>query len=101
MEKTKGAANANAAGRSVAKGGKRPRRMLLYVAATLAAFYSFWPIMIMALEGYNIDLGAFFAGKAISISIGGLSFAPRAIIPTAFYYLQALSIEAYPRLEIG
>lgn len=98
MNKVKGASVENAAGRRAAKSGRRPRRILLYVVATLGAFYSFWPIMIMALEGYNIDLGAVFAGKAISITVGGLSFAPRAIIPTAFYYLQALSIEAYPRL---
>jgi len=54
--------------------------------------------MIMALEGYNIDLGIFFAGRALVIKIGGLAVSPRAIIPTSYYYLQALSIEAYPRL---
>lgn len=80
------------------KGRRSPGRILLYVVATLAAFYSFWPIMVMALEGYNIDLGVIFAGRAIAIQIGGLTVAPKTIIPTAYFYLQDLSVEAYPRL---
>ncbi len=83
---------------SPAKGRRSPGRILLYVMATLAAFYSFWPIMVMALEGYNIDLGVIFAGRAIAIQIGGLTVAPKTIIPTAYFYLQDLSVEAYPRL---
>jgi multiple sugar transport system permease protein len=70
----------------------------MYAVAILAAFYSFWPVMIMALEGYNIDLGVIFAGRALVIQVGGLSIAPKTIIPTPYYYLQALGIEAYPRL---
>jgi multiple sugar transport system permease protein len=77
---------------------RSPGRILLYVLATLAAFYSFWPIMVMALEGYNIDLGVIFAGRAIAIQIGGVTVAPKTIIPTAYFYLQDLSVEAYPRL---
>jgi multiple sugar transport system permease protein len=68
------------------------------VVAIFTAFYSFWPIMIMGLEGYNIDLGVIFAGKALTIQIGGVAFTTHAIIPTPYYYLQALGIEAYPRL---
>ena len=52
----------------------------------------------MGLEGYNIDLGVIFAGKALVINIGGVNFAPKAIIPTPYYYIQALAVEAYPRL---
>jgi multiple sugar transport system permease protein len=87
-----------AAARSRARGSRRTRRILLYAVAILAAFYSFWPVMVMALEGYNVDLGVIFAGKALIIKIGGLTVAPRTIIPTAYYYLQALGIEAYPKL---
>jgi multiple sugar transport system permease protein len=82
---------------SGAKGGKRFRRLSLYVAAILAAVYSFWPIMIMALEGYNIDLGPLFAGRAIR-TVGGLQFQPGIFNPSPAYYLQALSLEAYPKL---
>jgi len=53
--------------------------------------------MIMALEGYNIDLGPIFAGKAIR-SVGGLQFQPGLIRPSPIYYLQALSVDAYPKL---
>jgi multiple sugar transport system permease protein len=84
-------------GRNAPRGGRRWKRTLLYVAVVLTTFYSFWPIMIMALEGYNIDLGPIFAGRAVTI-IGGLQFAPRAFLPTPHYYLQALSVEAYPKL---
>jgi multiple sugar transport system permease protein len=80
------------------RGGRKYWRYILYVVAIFTAFYSFWPIMIMGLEGYNIDLGVIFAGKALTIQIGGVAFTTHAIIPTPYYYLQALGIEAYPRL---
>jgi len=83
------------------RGRHRWRRILLYVFAILAAFYSFWPVMVMALEGYNIDLGvilAGFAGKSAVVIVGGVPIRISSIIPSAYYYLQALSIEAYPRL---
>jgi multiple sugar transport system permease protein len=81
--------------------GRKSGRILLYVFAILAAFYSFWPVMIMGLEGYNIDLGvvfAGFAGKTAIINVGGVPIRVSSIVPTAYYYLQALGIEAYPRL---
>lgn len=80
---------------------RRRNRIILYFAAVMAAFYSFWPVLVMGLEGYNIDLGVVIAGKAFStytIEIGGLPVDVKAIIPTAYYYLQDLAIEAYPRL---
>ncbi len=98
MEKTKNGPEGSRTQRSGARGGRRRSKTLLYVVAILAMFYSFWPIMIMVLEGYNIDLGIIFAGKATSIQIGGNVYHPGAIFPTAYYYLQALSLEAYPRL---
>ncbi|HVC26613.1 MAG TPA: carbohydrate ABC transporter permease [Nitrososphaerales archaeon] len=82
----------------------RWRRILLYVFAILAAFYSFWPVMVMGLEGYNIDLGvilAGFAGKSAIVIVGGVPIRISSIIPTAYYYLQALSLEAYPRLVVN
>jgi multiple sugar transport system permease protein len=98
LDKAKSGSGAGRSAPSAPRSGRRPRRTLLYVVAILALFYSFWPVMIMALEGYNIDLGIIFAGKAIVISITGIKIPPKAIIPTAYYYLQALGIEAYPRL---
>jgi multiple sugar transport system permease protein len=97
LEKTKSDSKSGQGWPNGAKRGRRLGKILLYVFAILAMFYSFWPIMIMGLEGYNIDLGPIFAGKAVRL-VGGLSFAPKAFLPTATYYLQALSLEAYPRL---
>jgi multiple sugar transport system permease protein len=97
LDKAKSGSEGGTNGRGVSRSGRPWRRTLLYVFVTLTAFYSFWPIMIMALEGYNIDLGPIFAGKAITL-VGGLQFAPRAFRPTPYYYLNALSVEAYPRL---
>jgi multiple sugar transport system permease protein len=79
------------------RGGRRWRKVALYAAAILAAMYSFWPIMIMALEGYNIDLGPLFAGRAVR-TVGGLQFQPGLFNPSPTYYLQALSVDAYPKL---
>src|SRR5579863_2989048 len=97
MEKAK-SAKAPVSKRS---GGRSWKRILLYVFAILAAFYSFWPVMVMALEGYNIDFGviiAGYAGRSSTIIIGGVPVRVSSIIPTAYYYLQALSLEAYPKL---
>lgn len=88
-------------GQPATRNGSSSRRIILYVVAVLAAFYSFWPVLVMALEGYNIDFGVIFAGfatKSSIINVGGVPIRVSAIIPTAYYYLQALSIEAYPRL---
>jgi len=87
--------------RKGSSGGRSWRRILLYVFAILAAFYSFWPVMVMALEGYNIDFGviiAGYAGKSSVVLIGGVPVRVSSIIPSAYYYLQALTLEAYPRL---
>lgn len=86
------------------RGRPKWRRILLYVFAILAAFYSFWPVMVMGFEGYNIDFGvilAGFAGKSSIVIVGGVPIRISSIIPTAYYYLQALSIEAYPRLVVN
>jgi len=77
--------------------GRSRWTIALYLFAVLAAFYSFWPILVMALEGYNVDLGPIFAGKAVRL-VGGLQFPPGLFLPTPAFYLQALSLEAYPRL---
>lgn len=76
--------------------GHRGQRLLLYLAAAAACVYSFWPIVTMGLEGYNIDLGAIFSGKAFR-EVAGLPVAG-GLYPTAYYYLQALGKQSYPRL---
>jgi multiple sugar transport system permease protein len=80
------------------KKGRSYWRYLLYIAAIAAAFYSFWPVLVMGFEGYNIDFGVIIAGKALNIQMGGVTVATNAFIPTPYYYIQALGVEAYPRL---
>jgi len=95
LDKVKGGSAARTE-RSGAAAKRRSGRVLLYVATAVAVVYSFWPIMTMTLEGFNIDLAAFFAGKAVRL-VGGLSI-NGGIFPTLYYYTQALSAQAYPRL---
>jgi multiple sugar transport system permease protein len=72
-------------------------RVLTYVALVLAAFYSFWPIAIMALEGYQIDLSVLFSGKGIRY-VGGVPDFSGGIFPSPIHYLDALTLVAFPRL---
>ena len=70
---------------------------LTYFALIFAAFYSFWPIMIMGLEGYQIDLSPIFSGKGVR-RIGGVPFVSGGIFPSPIHYLDALSLVGFPRL---
>ncbi len=81
------------------KRGRSPQagKVLTYVALILAALYSFWPIMVMALEGYQIDLSVLFSGKGIR-EIGGVPFYSGGIFPSPIHYLDALNLVAFPRL---
>ncbi len=71
--------------------------VMTYVVLVLAALYSFWPILIMALEGYQIDLAPLFSGKAVR-SIVGVPFYSGGIYPTPIHYIDAIKIVAFPRL---
>jgi multiple sugar transport system permease protein len=68
-----------------------------YGALVFAAFYSFWPVMVMGLEGYGIDLSPIFSGKGI-VEIGGVPYYSGGIFPTPIHYLDALTLVAFPRL---
>ncbi len=72
-------------------------RVFTYVALIVAAFYSFWPILIMGLEGYQIDLSPLFSGKGVR-SIGGVPFVSGGIFPSPIHYLDALTLYGFPRL---
>jgi multiple sugar transport system permease protein len=76
-------------------------RVLTYAALILAAFYSFWPIMIMGLEGYQIDLSPIFSGKGVVVSVAGVPFVSGGIFPSPIHYLAALTLNAFPRLLVN
>ncbi len=72
-------------------------RLLVYILLIVAAFYSFWPIVTMALEGYGIDLSPLFSGKAVR-SVGGVPYYSGGIYPTPIFYLDAIRLGQFPKL---
>jgi len=72
-------------------------RIVAYGSLVFAALYSVWPIMVMGLEGYNVDLSPLFSGKGIRF-VGGVPAYSGGIYPTPIHYLDALFIGAFPRL---
>ncbi|HUI00101.1 MAG TPA: carbohydrate ABC transporter permease [Nitrososphaerales archaeon] len=59
--------------------------------------YSAWPLLVMGLEGYSIDLSPFFAGRGVRL-VGGVPFYSGGVFPSPIHYLDALVIGAFPRL---
>lgn len=79
------------------------RRFLPYAALVFATFYSFWPIMIMSLEGYDIDLAPIWAAGRVTV-VGGISGVPAfsgGIHPTPIHYLDALSFNSFLALTVN
>jgi multiple sugar transport system permease protein len=72
-------------------------RVLTYVLLVLAAFYSFWPILVMAFEGYGIDFSPLFSGKAVR-RVGGVPYYSGGIFPTPIFYLDAINLGQFPKL---
>jgi multiple sugar transport system permease protein len=71
-------------------------RAVTYAALIIAAFYSFWPILIMGLEGYGADLAPLISGQGVR-SIGGV-IVIGGFHPTPIHYIDALTFVAFPRL---
>jgi len=72
-------------------------KVLTYTLLIVAAFYSFWPIMTMALEGYGIDLSPLFSGKAVR-NVAGIPYYSGGIFPTPIFYLDAIRLGQFPKL---
>ncbi len=72
-------------------------RVLTYVLLVVAAFYSFWPILVMGFEGYGIDFSPLFSGKAIR-SVAGVPYYSGGIFPTPIFYLDAIRLGQFPKL---
>jgi len=70
-------------------------KVLTYGALIFAALFSVWPIFIMALEGYGIDLSPLFSGKGVR-TIGGVPYFSGGIYPTPIHYLDAFALNAFP-----
>jgi multiple sugar transport system permease protein len=80
-------------------GGSRRslKRTLLYTVATLAGLYSAWPLLVMVLEGYSIDLSPFFSGRGVRL-VAGVPFYSGGVVPTPIHYLDAIVVGAFPKL---
>lgn len=76
------------------------RRVALYVVAVLAALNSLWPLLIMALTGYGIDLTPLFSGKAVTY-VAGVPFYSGGIFPSPYYYLYAIFTLGFPMLMVN
>lgn len=73
------------------------RRLPIYIGLVLASLFAFWPILVMALEGADIDLGPLFSGKGISY-VAGVPFYSGGFFPTWANYRDALLLGNFPRL---
>jgi multiple sugar transport system permease protein len=73
------------------------RSALAYSGMVVAVLYSVWPLAIMALEGYDIDLSPLFSGRGVRF-VGGVPHYSGGIFPSPIHYLNALTLGAFPRL---
>ena len=72
-------------------------KVFTYGALIFAALFSVWPIMIMALEGYAIDLSGLFSGRGIRYVSGVFSYSG-GFFPTPIHYLDALRLNSFFKL---
>jgi len=73
------------------------RGLPIYLGLALAFLFSFWPILVMALEGADIDLGPIFSGRGISY-VAGVPYYSGGIYPSLANYRDALLLGNFPRL---
>ena len=73
------------------------RGVPIYLGLALAFLFSFWPIVVMALEGADIDLGPIFSGRGISY-VAGVPYYSGGIYPSLANYRDALLLGNFPRL---
>ena len=76
------------------------RRLPVYLGLFLAAFFSFWPIFSMALEGADIDLGPLLSGKGISF-VSGVPYYSGGFFPSWANFRDALVWGNFPRLVLN
>lgn len=62
-----------------------------------AILFTFWPIMVNALEGADADIGPFFSGLGITL-VGGVPYYSGGWHPTLIHYIDAVNLQAFPRL---
>lgn len=73
------------------------REIKRYVVHILVILWVLWPISIMVLESFRIDLSPLLAGRGIQF-VGGVPFYSGGIRPSVINYFNAFKFEAYPHL---
>ena len=73
------------------------RRLPIYLWLLLASLFALWPLLIMALEGADIDLGPLFSGKGISY-VSGIPYYSGGFFPSWANYRDALLLGNFPKL---
>lgn len=78
----------------------RPRRVPLYLGLLLASLFAIWPVFIMVLEGFDMDIGPIFSGNGLSF-IGGAPYYSGGFFPSYALYYDAFAIGNFPRLVLN
>ena len=73
---------------------RKARRTLIYV---LVCLWVLWPISIMILESFRIDLSPLLAGKGVGW-VGGVPFFSGGFRPSTINYFNAFAFDAFPIL---
>ena len=73
---------------------RKARRTLIYV---LVCLWVLWPISIMVLESFRIDLSPLLAGKGVGW-VGGVPFFSGGFRPSTINYFNAFAFDAFPIL---
>jgi multiple sugar transport system permease protein len=76
---------------------KKGRRYIVYIVILL---WILWPIAIMILESFRIDLSPLLAGRGVQW-VGGVPFYSGGFRPSTINYFEAFSFAAFPRLVVN
>jgi multiple sugar transport system permease protein len=75
-------------------------RLPIYIGVVLASLFALWPVLIMVLEGADIDLGPLFSGRGVSF-VSGVPYYSGGFFPTLANYRDALVFGNFPRLVLN
>ena len=76
------------------------KRSALAISVVLTVLFAAWPLFIGTLEGFDVDLGPLFSGQGITF-IGGVPFYSGGFHPNLFNLMNAVGLDAYPRLVLN
>ena len=76
---------------------KSLRRVLFVSSLVVTLLFIVWPIVIMVLEAFDVDLSPLFSGQGITF-IGGVPFYSGGFHPNIANLIDALNIYSFPSL---